>query len=59
MGTLLNFRPMSVVAKRLDHGLIKIPPGGEVDLGPSDTVLGGTQLPRKAQSPPIFVQYLK
>jgi len=58
-GTLPNFRPISVVAKRLDHGWINIPLGREVDLGPSDTMLDGTQLPPKRTHSTIFCPYLK
>jgi len=39
-----NFRPMSIVAKRLD-GWIKMPPGTEVGLGPGDIVLDGDPAP--------------
>jgi len=51
--TAPNFRPMSVVAKRLEPGWIKMPLGTEVDLGPGHIVLDGAQLPLKgAQQPP-------
>jgi len=39
------FRPMSVVAKRLDHGWIKMSVGTEVGLGPGDIVLDGDPVP--------------
>jgi len=39
-GTAPNFRPMSVVAKRVD-GIFKMPLGTEVGLGPGDIVLDG------------------
>jgi len=49
-----NFRPMSIVAKRL--GRMKMPLGMEVGLDPSDTVVQGTQLtlPKTGEQPPIF-----
>ena len=53
-GTTPNFRPMSIVAKRL--GRMKMPLGMEVGLDPSDTVVQGTQLtlPKTGEQPPIF-----
>jgi len=48
-----NFRPMSVVAKRLD--VIKVPLGREVDLGPGYIVLDEDPAPHTTgHSPPIF-----
>jgi len=43
-GQALNFRPMSIVPKRLD-GCIRIPLGTEVGLGSVYIVLDDTQLP--------------
>ena len=49
-----NFRPMSVVAKRLDEH--KIPLGMEVGLGPGHIVLDGNLLPfpKKGTQPPTI-----
>jgi len=49
-----NFRPMSVVAKRL--WWIKIPLGMKVGLGPGPIVLDGdlVPLPKRGTAPPIF-----
>jgi len=41
---LPNFRPISIVAKRL-HGCIKMPLGMEVCLSPGDFVLDGDPAP--------------
>ena len=41
-----KFRPMSVVAKRLDGSRIKTPLGTKVDLFPGRIVLHGTQSPQ-------------
>ena len=50
---LPNFRPMSIVAKRL--GWIKMKIGTEVGLGPDDNVLDGDQVPPpKGHSSTIF-----
>jgi len=53
-GTAPNFRPMSVVAKRLDG--LRCHLVSEVGLGPGDFVFDGTQLPseKRAQPHPIF-----
>jgi len=50
-----NFRPISVVAKRLD-GSVNMPLGSEVGLSPRHTVLDGDPAlpPAKGHSPPIF-----
>ena len=51
-----NFRPMSVVAKRLD-ACTKMPLGVEVGLGPGDIVFDGDPaIPRKngIPTPPNF-----
>ena len=42
-----TFRPMSVVAKRLDGSRFKVPLCTEVSLGPGRIVLEGTRLPPK------------
>ena len=43
-----QFRPMSIVTKRLDvRGCIKMPLGTDVDLGPGDVVLDGVPAPPK------------
>ena len=44
-GTAPNFRPMSVVATRLDGSRIKMPLGMEVGLGPGHIVLDGDPAP--------------
>jgi len=55
-----NFRPISVVAKWLDGGWIKMPLGRKVGLSPSDIVLDGdpASSPHKGAeprpTPPIF-----
>ena len=56
-----NFRPMSIVAKRLDGLRFNMPLGTEIGLGPCDFVLDGdwASPPRKwGYSPPIFGQWL-
>ena len=48
-----NFRPISIVAKRLD--VIKMPLGMEVGLSPGDFVRSGpSTLPKKGADPPQF-----
>jgi len=42
-----NFWPMSIAAKRLDNGWIKMPLGTEVNLGPGNVVLDGVAAPPK------------
>ena len=44
-GTAPYFRPMSVVAKRLEPGWIKMPLGTEVGLGASHIALGRDSAP--------------
>jgi len=49
-GTQPNFRPMSVVAKRLDG--LRIPLGMDVGLGPGDCVRWGPSSPQKKGTAP-------
>jgi len=57
---LPNFRPMSIVAKRLEFR-IKMALDMEVGLGPSHIVLDGepAPLPKKRAEPPIFGPFLQ
>ena len=54
--SLPNFRPISIVAKRLDAGCIKMPLGMEVGLSSEDFVFDGDPdpLPKRGRNPPIF-----
>jgi len=40
-----NFRPIPIVAKRLQYGCIKTPPGMNVGLSPGDFVFDGDPVP--------------
>ena len=57
-GTAPNFRPMSVVAKRLEPGWIKMPLGTEVSLGAGDILLDGDAAPQKGYSSPQFLAHV-
>jgi len=57
---LADFRPISIVAKRLDASRIKMPLFMDVGLSPGDFVLDGdpiplpSPLPKKGVEPPNF-----
>jgi len=62
-GTAPNYRPMCVVAKRLDGPRFKTPTplDGQVRLGPGDIVLHADSTPPKggiAAPPPLFGPYV-
>jgi len=55
-GRAPNFRPISIVAKRLDASRCQLVHGTELGLSPGDFVLDGDQaaLPKRGDNPSIF-----